>query len=80
MRTLESVFPPAELAVIVYVVDSVGVTVVEPCGVTAPTSGAIETFVASAVVHVSFTDSPLLMESRSALIDAVGFAAAGGGV
>ena len=33
---------------------------VEPCGVTAPTSGAMETLVASVVVQESLTDSPLI--------------------
>jgi hypothetical protein len=61
-------------------VEVLGETVVEPSGVTAPTSGAMETFAASVVDHVSFTDSPLLIEVRSALRVAVGFTAAGGGV
>jgi hypothetical protein len=40
----------------------------------------METFGASVVVHESLTESPLLIEVRSAEIDAVGFVADGGGV
>src|SRR5271157_1370604 len=79
MLTLASALPPAPVAVMVYVAVSAGVTVVEPCAVTAPTSGAIETFCASVVVHVRRVDSPFWMEVRSALMLAVGFAAGGGG-
>jgi len=62
MRTLASVLPPGPLAVTPYVVDSAGVTVVVPCGVTAPTSGLMETLVASVVVpSKALADSPLLM-------------------
>src|SRR3974377_418947 len=80
MRTLDSVLPPSPRAVRVYVVDADGVTDVEPCGVTAPTSGAIETLAASVVFQDNFTDSPLLTDTRSAVSEAVGFDAAGGGV
>src|SRR5258708_9721244 len=79
MRTLASVLPPGPLAVTAYVVDSGGVRVVVPCGVTAPTSGLMETLVASVVVQVSLADSPLLMVVRSAEMLTVGLAAAGGG-
>src|SRR5260370_41329467 len=79
MRTLASVLPPAPLAVTAYVVDSAGVTVVAPCGVTAPTSGLMETLVASVVVQVSLADSPLLMVVRSAEMLTGGLAATGGG-
>src|SRR5258708_28162961 len=79
MRTLASVLPPGPLAVTAYVVDSAGVTVVVPCGVTAPTSGLMETLVASVVVQVSLADSPLLMVVRSAEMLTVGLAGTGGG-
>ena len=59
--------------------ESAGVTVVEPCAVTAPTSGAMEIFCASVVVQVRRTDSPFWMEVRSALMEAVGFTATGAG-
>src|SRR6266481_4205198 len=79
MRTLASVLPPGPLAVTAYVVDSAGVTAVVPCGVTAPTSGLMETLVASVVVQVSLADSPLLMVVRSAEMLTVGLAATGAG-
>src|SRR5260370_32732455 len=79
MRTLASVLPPGPLAVTAYVVDSAGVTVVVPCAVTAPTSGAMETLVASVVVQESLADSPLLMAVRSAEMLTVGLAATGAG-
>src|SRR5258708_27518554 len=79
MRTLASVLPAGPLAVTAYVVDSAGVTVVVPCGVTAPTSGLMETLVASVVVQVSLADSPLLMVVRSAEMLTVGLAATGAG-
>src|SRR6202007_2874339 len=79
VRTVASALPPGPLAVMAYVVESAGVTVVEPCGVTAPTSGLMEALVASVVVQVSLADSPLLMVVRSAEMLTVGLAAAGGG-
>ena len=52
----------------------------EPWGVTAPTSGAMETFCASVEVQVRRADSPLLTEVLSAAIVTVGFTVEGGGV
>ena len=79
MDTVDVAFPPSPLAVNVYVVELEGLTLVEPCGVTAPTSGAIETLVALVVFQESFTDSPLLIVVRSAESEAVGCAGAGAG-
>src|SRR6266850_3401484 len=71
--------PPGPEAVMVYVVESDGVTLVEPCAVTAPTSGAIESSVASVEFQLKFEDSPLLMEVGLACNVTVGRAAAGAG-
>src|SRR5690348_9245003 len=73
-RTLESAEPPGPLAVIVYVVESAGETVVEPCAFTAPTSGATVSCVASVDVQLNVVDCPLLIDVGLAWIDTVGFA------
>ena len=54
--------PPGPLAVIVYVVESEGVTLVEPSALTVPTPGAMESCVPFVEVQLSVEDSPLLME------------------
>src|SRR6267142_6076809 len=71
--------PPGPVAVMVYVVESEGVTLVEPWAVTSPTSGAIESCVASVEFQLRVADSPLLMELGLACSVTVGRAAAGGG-
>src|SRR5579859_589116 len=72
-RTLESAEPPGPLAVIVYVVESAGETVVEPCALTAPTSGAMVSCVASVEVQLNVVDWPLLIDVGLAWIETVGF-------
>jgi hypothetical protein len=76
-RTLDSAEPPGPLAVRLYVVDSAGVTLVEPSGATLPTPG--ERFKSVAFVEVQFrvTFVPLCTNVEEALMVTVG--AAGGG-
>src|SRR5215813_15561410 len=76
-RTLASAEPPGPLAVIVYVVDSPGVTFVEPSGETAPTSGAIVSCVAFVEDQLKVVASPLFTEVGFACKVTVG--RAGGG-
>ena len=64
--------PPGPLAVIVYVVESEGVTLVEPSALTVPTSGAMVSCVAFVEVQLSVEESPLLMEPGSAESETVG--------
>src|SRR5713101_5233379 len=71
--------PPRPEAVIVEAVVSEGVTLVEPWAVTAPTSGAMESCVASVEFQLKVADSPLLTEVGLACSVTVGRAAAGGG-
>src|SRR6202140_3605564 len=66
MRTLASAVPPGPVAVMVYVAESPGVTLVEPSAETGPTSGAIATCVALVVDQVRVVESPLLMLVGSA--------------
>jgi hypothetical protein len=65
-RAVELAEPPGPLAVMVYVVESDGVTFVEPSAVTVPTSGAMVSCVALVEVQLSVEESPLLMEVGSA--------------
>jgi hypothetical protein len=60
------------------VVESDGVTFVEPSAVTAPTSGEMVTEVALLEVQLRVEESPLLMEPGLAWSETVGFAAGGG--
>jgi hypothetical protein len=71
--------PPGPVAVMVYVVESEGVTLVEPCAVTAPTSGAMESCVASVEFQLKVEVPPLSMVVGLACSVTVGVAAAGGG-
>src|SRR5713101_2219931 len=71
--------PPRPEAVIVEAVVSEGVTLVEPWAVTAPTSGAMESCVASVEFQLKVADSPLLTEVGLACSVTVGLAAGGGG-
>jgi hypothetical protein len=64
--------PPEPVAVIVYVVVSVGETVVDPLGSTVPTSGSITHVSVYVELHVSVDDSPSKMVSGSAERLAVG--------
>jgi hypothetical protein len=66
--------------VTVYVVDSDGVTLVEPSGATAPTSGEIVSCVALVEDQLKVAASPLLMVEGLACNVTVGRAAGGGGV
>jgi hypothetical protein len=66
----------------VYVVESEGDTLVEPWAVTAPTSGAMLSCVASVEFQLSVDDSPFLMElglARSVTVGRVGAGAGAGG-
>ncbi len=54
-------------------------TLVEPWAVTAPTSGAMVSCVASVEVQLKVVESPLLMEVGLACNETVGFDGAGGG-
>src|SRR5579884_1822837 len=78
-RTLASAEPPGPLAVMVYVVESDGVTFVEPSGATAPTSGAIVSDVAFVEDQFSVAASPFLIEVGLACNVTVGRAGGGGG-
>src|SRR5262249_49942647 len=78
-RTVASAEPPGPLAVIVYVVESPGVTFVEPSGATAPTSGEIESCVAFVEDQLSVVASPLFSDVGFACSVTVGRAGAGGG-
>src|SRR5215472_8674388 len=69
--------PPGPVAVIVYVVESEGVTFVEPSAVTVPTPGSIESCVASVEFQVRVEDSPLLTVVGLACNVTVGRAGAG---
>jgi hypothetical protein len=60
------------------VVESVGVTLCEPLGCTAPMPSML-TSVALVVCHVSVVEAPLSIVSGLALNDAVGAAGGGGG-
>ena len=55
-RALASAVPPGPVAVIVYVTESVGLTVLEPCGATLPTPGARFSVVALLEDQVRVTD------------------------
>src|SRR5215472_5357955 len=77
-RALEVADPPGPLAVMVYVVESVGVTLVEPCGATVPTSGATVSCVALVEDQLNVEVSPLLMDVGLACRVTVGCAAGGG--
>src|SRR5215469_8577282 len=75
--------PPGPVAVIVYVVESDGVTLVEPCAVTVPTSGEMVSEVASVEFQLKVDASPLLMEvglAWSVTVGRAGGAAGAGGV
>jgi len=61
------------------VVESDGVTLVEPCAVTAPTSGAMESSVASVEFQLKVEDSPFFTVVGLACRVTVGRAAAGAG-
>jgi hypothetical protein len=71
--------PPDPLAVIVYVVEAAGVTFVEPCALTVPTSGAMVSCVASVEVQLSVDESPFSTALGLASRVTVGWAAAGAG-
>jgi len=57
-RAVEFAEPPGPLAVIVYVVESAGVTFVEPSAVTVPTSGAMVSCVALVEVQLRVESRP----------------------
>ncbi len=79
MRTLASVVPPGPVAVIVYVVDAVKVTFVEPSGATLPTPGDKFNSVAFVDDQFRLTASPDLTNVEDALSVTVGRAGAGAG-
>src|ERR1700723_967784 len=78
-RAVAVPLPPGPVAVIVYVVESVGFTGVEPCSATLPTPGSISASVASVDVQLSVTVSPLLTDVGEAFSETVGCADDGGG-
>src|SRR5271154_5477884 len=78
-RAVAVALPPGPVAVIVYVVDSVGFTGVEPCNATLPTPGSISASVASVDVQLSVTVSPLFTDVGDALSETVGCADVGAG-
>src|SRR6202034_4542179 len=71
--------PPAPVAVIVYVVDCVGFTGVEPCGETFPTPGSMSRSVALVEDQESVTVPPGLTEDGEAFNVTVGCNAGAGG-
>src|ERR1700678_2877225 len=77
-RAVAVPLPPGPVAVIVYVVESVGFTGVEPCTATLPTPGSISASVASVEVHERVVESPLLMVEGDAESVTVGCAAGAG--
>src|SRR5277367_170846 len=78
-RAVAVPLPPGPVAVIVYVVDSVGFTGVDPCNATFPTPGSISASVASVEVQLSVTVSPLFTEAGEAFSVTVGCAEVGAG-
>src|SRR5262249_27889567 len=82
-RIVESAEPPGPVALIEYVVESDGVTLVEPSGATAPTSGEIANWVALVDDQFRVADSPLLIVvglAVSVTVGRAGGAAGAGGV
>jgi hypothetical protein len=77
--TLASAEPPGPLAAMLYVVDSVGVTAVEPSGATLPTPGERFKSVAFVEVQLSVTAVPLCTNFEEALMVTVGAGDAGAG-
>src|SRR5258708_16918606 len=77
MLTLASALPPGPVAVIVYVVDESGVTLVEPSGATVPTPGVRFNCVAFVEDQVKVAESPLFKLVEEA--DSVTVGLAGGG-
>src|SRR5580700_1585332 len=71
-RALDVALPPGPEAVIVYVVDVVGFTGVDPCGETFPTPGSIDKSTALVDDHESVTVPPEFTDSGEALIVTVG--------
>ena len=73
--------PPGPVAVAVYVVDWLGVTVEVPCAATLPSSGVTLTEVAFVADQRKFTDWPWLIfvrEASSVTVGCAGGIAAGG--
>src|SRR5580704_10274928 len=79
-RALAVAVPPAPLAVIVYVVDWVGVTGVEPSGATFPTPGPMSRSVAFVDDHSDVAVCPGVTARGEAFSVTVGCAAGGAGV
>src|SRR5258705_13704028 len=78
-RAVEVAEPPGPLAVMVYVVESSGVTLVEPSALTVPTSGAMGSCVGLGEVQLNVDASPLLTEVGSPESGTGGWAGAGAG-
>src|SRR5260370_8208973 len=77
MLTLASALPPGPVAVIVYVVDESGVTLVEPSGATVPTPGVRFNCVAFVEDQVRVAESPLFKLVEEAVSVTVGLAGGG---
>jgi hypothetical protein len=78
-RALAVAVPPKPVTVIVYVVDVVGFTGVEPVTATLPTPGSMSASVASVDCQLNFTVSPGFAVLGDALIETVGCGAVAGG-
>src|SRR5271156_4228166 len=78
-RAVAVALPPGPVAVIVYVVESVGFTGVDPCSATLPTPGSMSASVASVEVQLSVTVSPLFTVVGVAFSVTVGCAEVGAG-
>jgi hypothetical protein len=70
--TLAVAMPPAPIAVMVYEVVTVGDTLIDPLGPTAPMPGSISQEVAFVELHIRVADCPYRMLTGSAVIDTVG--------
>lgn len=70
--------PPGPVAVIVYVVELVGFTTIEPCGPTEPTLGKMLRSVAFVEVHVRVDEPPAEMNAGFACSETVGRGGGGG--
>ena len=77
-RAVASELPPGPLATMRYVVDSLGLTVLEPLASTLPIDSSV-TWVAFCASHVRFADCPWLMSAGSTLSVTVGCGWGGGG-